>query len=149
MYWVRVEYAKMKMVTPQHLPIPLLTSHSGLDNKCSVYQLSQEEDLSTKKRAVAMHTSYVSCCTFMNSDQQVIEWGKQKGRGLWIAGRTEGEGLESSCHGYQLCVLLYIIYEFWPTVLCVSFQWSVYVLRGAELFIKFAGTFFLANFQKC
>lgn len=46
-------------------------THSGLDNKCSVYQLSQEEDLSCKKRAVAMHTSYVSCCTFMNSDQQV------------------------------------------------------------------------------
>lgn len=37
----------------------------------TVYPLSLEEDVSTKKKTVGTHTSYMSCCTFPNSDQQV------------------------------------------------------------------------------
>ena len=50
----------------------MLVSFSGLDNKCTIYPLSQEEtDISSKKKPVATHTSYLSCCTFTSSDQQV------------------------------------------------------------------------------
>lgn len=47
---------------------------SGLDNKCSVIPLSMDrtENLAAKKKSVAMHTNYVSGCSFTNSDMQVI-----------------------------------------------------------------------------
>lgn len=46
---------------------------SGLDNKCSVYPLSldKNENLAAKKKSVAMHTNYLSACSFTNSDMQV------------------------------------------------------------------------------
>ena len=44
---------------------------SGLDNRCTLYPLSLDEDPTTKKRVIATHTSYLSCCKFTNSDQQV------------------------------------------------------------------------------
>lgn len=49
------------------------SSNSGLDNKCSVVPLSldRNENLAAKKKSVAMHTNYVSGCTFTNSDMQV------------------------------------------------------------------------------
>lgn len=45
----------------------------GLDNKCSVYPLSldKNENLAAKKKSVAMHTNYLSACSFTNSDMQV------------------------------------------------------------------------------
>ena len=47
----------------------------GLDNKCTLYPLSLDEDPATKKRAIATHTSYLSCCKFVNSDHQVsTDW---------------------------------------------------------------------------
>lgn len=54
--------------------------HRGLDNKCSVYPLSldKNENLAAKKKSVAMHTNYLSACSFTNSDMQVrasiIHW---------------------------------------------------------------------------
>lgn len=50
-----------------------VSSQSGLDNKCSVFPLSldKNENLNTKKKSVAMHTNYVSGCTFTSSDMQV------------------------------------------------------------------------------
>lgn len=50
-----------------------LPGKSGLDNKCSVIPLSldKSENLAAKKKSVAMHTNYVSGCTFINSDNQV------------------------------------------------------------------------------
>jgi hypothetical protein len=44
---------------------------SGLDNKCTLYPLSLDEDPATRKRAIATHTSYLSCCKFVSSDHQV------------------------------------------------------------------------------
>lgn len=71
---------------------PCLTIHicvsfkSGLDNKCSVFPLSldKNENLNAKKKSVAMHTNYVSGCTFINSDMQVSSCllGKWKSNGL-------------------------------------------------------------------
>ena len=43
----------------------------GLDNKCSIFKLSFDDDGATKKQTVAMHTSYMACCGFTSSDQQV------------------------------------------------------------------------------
>ena len=43
----------------------------GLDNKCTLYPLSLEEDPASKKKVVGTHTSYLSCCEFNMSDQQV------------------------------------------------------------------------------
>ena len=42
----------------------------GLDNKCSVHRMSYDEQ-TAKKHTVAMHTSFLSCCIFTHSDQQV------------------------------------------------------------------------------
>ncbi|RXN21400.1 guanine nucleotide-binding subunit beta-5 [Labeo rohita] len=53
----------------------------GLDNKCSVYPLSldKNENLSAKKKSVAMHTNYLSSCSFTNSDMQ----GCDKKANVW------------------------------------------------------------------
>ena len=53
----------------------MLVFFSGLDNKCSVYPLSldKNENLAAKKKSVAMHTNYLSACSFTNSDMQVRE----------------------------------------------------------------------------
>lgn len=44
---------------------------SGLDNKCHVVSLSYDDDMLQKKRSVATHTSYMTCCTFIRSDNLV------------------------------------------------------------------------------
>uniref|UniRef100_A0A3Q1AHL2 Uncharacterized protein n=1 Tax=Amphiprion ocellaris TaxID=80972 RepID=A0A3Q1AHL2_AMPOC len=53
----------------------------GLDNKCSVYPLSldKNENLAAKKKSVAMHTNYLSACSFTNSDMQ----GCDKKANVW------------------------------------------------------------------
>lgn len=48
----------------------------GLDNKCSVVPLSFEDDILQKRRSVATHTSYMSCCTFLRSDNLVSSFFK-------------------------------------------------------------------------
>ncbi|XP_022100869.1 guanine nucleotide-binding protein subunit beta-5a-like [Acanthaster planci] len=85
-----------------YAPSGTIVACGGLDNKCSVYQLSQEEDLSTKKRAVAMHTSYVSCCTFMNSDQQILTGSGDSTCALWD---VESGQLLQSFHGHNADVM--------------------------------------------
>ena len=72
---------------------PLVSSNSssvffrGLDNKCTIYPLSMDEDPLTKKRAVATHTSYLSCCTFTSSDKQVgiIYYNSVHDRKLYVS----------------------------------------------------------------
>lgn len=53
--------------------IAIITLFSGLDNKCSVYPLTfdKNENMAAKKKSVAMHTNYLSACSFTNSDMQV------------------------------------------------------------------------------
>lgn len=47
---------------------------SGLDNKVTVFNISNpEEDPSAKKKTVGTHTNFMSCCLFPSSDQQVFK----------------------------------------------------------------------------
>uniref|UniRef100_A0A668SSS9 G protein subunit beta 5 n=1 Tax=Oreochromis aureus TaxID=47969 RepID=A0A668SSS9_OREAU len=61
----------------------------GLDNKCSVIPLSldKNENLAAKKKSVAMHTNYVSGCSFTNSDMQGCDmkanvWDMRSGQNI-------------------------------------------------------------------
>lgn len=49
-----------------------LVACGGLDNKVTVYPLSMVDDVNQRRKNVGTHTSYMSCCLFPNSDQQVI-----------------------------------------------------------------------------
>ncbi|XP_051236269.1 guanine nucleotide-binding protein subunit beta-5b [Dicentrarchus labrax] len=76
----------------------------GLDNKCSVFPLSldKNENLSAKKKAVAMHTNYVSGCTFTNSDMQLLTSSGDGTCALWD---VESGQLLQSFHGHTADVL--------------------------------------------
>lgn len=78
-----------------------LPGNSGLDNKCSVIPLSLDntENLAAKKKSVAMHTNYVSGCTFINSDNQVSSPRKwQNGEEDEINWKKEDEEEEKVTH---------------------------------------------------
>ncbi|XP_020292451.1 guanine nucleotide-binding protein subunit beta-5 [Pseudomyrmex gracilis] len=64
-------------------PSGTLVACGGLDNKVTVYPLSLEDDVSTHKRTVGTHTSYMSCCAFPNSDQQILTGSGDSTCGLW------------------------------------------------------------------
>ncbi|CAG0914349.1 unnamed protein product [Notodromas monacha] len=56
----------------------------GLDNKVTMYPLSLEDsDASVKKKTVGVHSSYVSCCLFPNSDQQILTGSGDSTCALW------------------------------------------------------------------
>uniref|UniRef100_A0AAY4CTI0 Uncharacterized protein n=1 Tax=Denticeps clupeoides TaxID=299321 RepID=A0AAY4CTI0_9TELE len=76
----------------------------GLDNKCSVYPLSldKNENLSAKKKSVAMHTNYLSSCTFTNSDMQLLTSSGDGTCALWD---VESGQLLQSFHGHSADVL--------------------------------------------
>ncbi|XP_064608165.1 guanine nucleotide-binding protein subunit beta-5-like [Liolophura sinensis] len=70
----------------------------GLDNKCTVYPLSLDEDPASKKKAVATHTSYLSCSTFTSSDQQILTGSGDSTCALWD---VESGQLIQSFHGHH------------------------------------------------
>uniref|UniRef100_A0A667WLD0 G protein subunit beta 5 n=1 Tax=Myripristis murdjan TaxID=586833 RepID=A0A667WLD0_9TELE len=76
----------------------------GLDNKCSVYPLSldKNENLAAKKKSVAMHTNYLSGCTFTNSDMQILTSSGDGTCALWD---VESGQLLQSFHGHTADVL--------------------------------------------
>uniref|UniRef100_A0A672JLF1 Guanine nucleotide-binding protein subunit beta-5b-like n=1 Tax=Salarias fasciatus TaxID=181472 RepID=A0A672JLF1_SALFA len=76
----------------------------GLDNKCSVIPLSMDknENLAAKKKSVAMHTNYVSGCTFTNSDMQLLTSSGDGTCALWD---VESGQLLQSFHGHTADVL--------------------------------------------
>lgn len=76
----------------------------GLDNKCSVYPLSldKNENLNAKKKSVAMHTNYLSGCTFTNSDMQILTSSGDGTCALWD---VESGQLLQSFHGHTADVL--------------------------------------------
>uniref|UniRef100_A0A8B9YA56 G protein subunit beta 5 n=1 Tax=Bos mutus grunniens TaxID=30521 RepID=A0A8B9YA56_BOSMU len=57
----------------------------GLDNKCSVYPLTfdKNENMAAKKKSVAMHTNYLSACSFTNSDMQILTASGDGTCALW------------------------------------------------------------------
>ncbi|KAL6433657.1 hypothetical protein ACFW04_005738 [Cataglyphis niger] len=64
-------------------PSGTLVACGGLDNKVTVYTLSLEDDVSAHKKTVGTHTSYMSCCAFPNSDQQILTGSGDSTCGLW------------------------------------------------------------------
>jgi guanine nucleotide-binding protein subunit beta-5 len=70
----------------------------GLDNKVTVYPLTTDEDISTRKRQVGTHTSYMSCCLFPNSDQQILTGSGDSTCALWD---VESGQLLQSFHGHS------------------------------------------------
>ncbi|OWF49829.1 guanine nucleotide-binding protein subunit beta-5-like [Mizuhopecten yessoensis] len=68
----------------------------GLDNKCTVYPV-REDDPAAKKKAVATHTSYLSCCTFTTSDKQILTGSGDSTCALWD---VESGQLIQSFHGH-------------------------------------------------
>lgn len=70
----------------------------GLDNKVTVYPVNTEEDVSSKKKTVGTHTSYMSCCTFPRSDQQVLTGSGDSTSALWD---VESGQLLQSFHGHN------------------------------------------------
>ncbi|KAM4602563.1 guanine nucleotide-binding protein subunit beta-5b [Polymixia lowei] len=76
----------------------------GLDNKCSVYPLSldKNENLAAKKKSVAMHTNYLSACSFTNSDMQLLTSSGDGTCALWD---VESAQLLQSFHAHTADVL--------------------------------------------
>uniref|UniRef100_A0A1I8HH21 WD_REPEATS_REGION domain-containing protein n=1 Tax=Macrostomum lignano TaxID=282301 RepID=A0A1I8HH21_9PLAT len=68
----------------------------GLDNKCSIYPLLEEEPV-TKKRLVGTHTSYLACCQFNTSDHQVLTGSGDSTCVLWD---VESGQMIQSFHGH-------------------------------------------------
>lgn len=56
----------------------------GLDNKVTVFPLSgADEEPAARKRTVATHTSYMSCCLFPNTDRQILTGSGDGTCALW------------------------------------------------------------------
>lgn len=74
----------------------------GLDNKVAVYPLCLDEDVATRKRTVGTHTSYMSCCLFPGSDNQVLTGSGDATCALWDV--ESGQVLQSF-HGHNADVM--------------------------------------------
>lgn len=74
----------------------------GLDNKVTVYPLTLDEDVATKKKTVGTHTSYMSCCLFPGSDNQVLTGSGDATCALWDV--ESGQVLQSF-HGHSADVM--------------------------------------------
>jgi guanine nucleotide-binding protein subunit beta-5 len=70
----------------------------GLDNKVTVYPITSEEDISSRKKTVGTHTSYMSCCLFPNSDQQILTGSGDSTCALWD---VESGQMLQSFHGHS------------------------------------------------
>nr|CDS16861.1 guanine nucleotide binding protein subunit [Echinococcus granulosus] len=70
----------------------------GLDNKCTIYPLLSEEDPTLKKRLVATHSSYLSCCLFNLSDHQLLTGSGDSSCILWD---VESAQMIQSFHGHS------------------------------------------------
>ncbi|XP_034416303.1 guanine nucleotide-binding protein subunit beta-5b isoform X1 [Cyclopterus lumpus] len=92
------------VLTCAYAPSGCAVACGGLDNKCSVFPLSldKNENLSAKKKSVAMHTNYVSGCTFTSSDMQLLTSSGDGTCALWD---VESGQLLQSFHGHTADVL--------------------------------------------
>ncbi|VDO05811.1 unnamed protein product [Rodentolepis nana] len=70
----------------------------GLDNKCTIYPLISEEDPTLKKKLVATHSSYLSCCLFNLSDHQLLTGSGDSSCILWD---VESAQMIESFHGHS------------------------------------------------
>ena len=83
-------------------PSTQVVACGGLDNKVTIYPLTLEEDVATKKRTVGTHTSYMSCCLFPGSDNQVLTGSGDATCALWD---VESGQLLQSFHGHTADVM--------------------------------------------
>uniref|UniRef100_A0A1I7ZLW0 WD_REPEATS_REGION domain-containing protein n=1 Tax=Steinernema glaseri TaxID=37863 RepID=A0A1I7ZLW0_9BILA len=74
-----------------------LIACGGLDNKCSVVPLSFEDDILQKKRSVATHTSYMSCCMFLRSDNLLLTGSGDSTCAIWD---VESGQMVQNFHGH-------------------------------------------------
>ncbi|KAL5243228.1 hypothetical protein ACI65C_010638 [Semiaphis heraclei] len=75
-----------------------LVACGGLDNKVTVFNISNpEEDPSAKKKTVGTHTNFMSCCLFPNSDQQILTGSGDATAALWD---VESGQMLQSFHGH-------------------------------------------------
>lgn len=76
----------------------IMLPYRGLDNKVTVYpSICADEEMALKKKTVGTHTSYMSCCTFPNSDQQILTGSGDATCALWD---VESGQLLQSFHGH-------------------------------------------------
>ncbi|KAI5751846.1 hypothetical protein M8J77_011341 [Diaphorina citri] len=80
-----------------YAPSGSVVASGGLDNKVTVYAIALEDDSSAKKKTVATHTSFISCCIFPNSDQQILTGSGDCTCALWD---VESSQLLQSFHGH-------------------------------------------------
>ncbi|KAG8256047.1 guanine nucleotide-binding protein subunit beta-5-like [Homalodisca vitripennis] len=85
-----------------YAPTGGMVACGGLDNKVTVYSLTLEEDVAAKKKTVGTHTSYMSCCTFPNSDQQILTGSGDSTCALWD---VESGQLLQTFHGHASDVM--------------------------------------------
>ncbi|OQV22411.1 Guanine nucleotide-binding protein subunit beta-5 [Hypsibius exemplaris] len=90
------------VMTCAYAPSGSMICAGGLDNKCSVFTLSQDEDASQRKKTVATHTSYLSGCTFAHSDQQILTASGDCTCALWD---VESAQIIQSFHGHERDVM--------------------------------------------
>lgn len=102
----------------------------GLDNKVTVFPLggsgAADEEPASRKRTVATHTSYMSCCVFPNTDRQILTGSGDGTCALWD---VESGQLLQSFQVYLDClvanVLLTINYLNCAMFPCHSSKWSL------------------------
>uniref|UniRef100_A0A914DHK0 WD_REPEATS_REGION domain-containing protein n=1 Tax=Acrobeloides nanus TaxID=290746 RepID=A0A914DHK0_9BILA len=80
-----------------YAPSGQMIACGGLDNKCSVVPLSFEDDILQKKRSVATHTSYMSCCTFLRSDNLLLTGSGDSTCAIWD---VESGSMIQNFHGH-------------------------------------------------
>ncbi|KAK3927510.1 Guanine nucleotide-binding protein subunit beta-5a [Frankliniella fusca] len=66
-----------------YAPSGNLVACGGLDNKVTVYNVTSNDSVTSGKKTVGTHTSYMSCCTFPNSDQQILTGSGDSTCALW------------------------------------------------------------------
>ncbi|CAG0880010.1 unnamed protein product [Darwinula stevensoni] len=81
-----------------YAPSGNMVACGGLDNKVTVYPLNVEEELTGKKKTVGVHSSYMSCCIFPNSDQQILTGSGDSTCALWD---VESGQMLQSFHGHH------------------------------------------------
>ncbi|XP_026462471.1 guanine nucleotide-binding protein subunit beta-5 [Ctenocephalides felis] len=80
-----------------YAPSGNIVACGGLDNKVTVYPICMDEEMSARKKTVGTHTSYMSCCIFPNSDQQILTGSGDSTCALWD---VESGQLLQNFHGH-------------------------------------------------
>ncbi|XP_028175138.1 uncharacterized protein LOC114363575 isoform X1 [Ostrinia furnacalis] len=88
-----------------YAPSGNMVAAGGLDNKVTVFPLggAGDEEPAARKRTVATHTSYMSCCVFPNTDRQILTGSGDGTCALWDV--ESGQLLQSFQVGAALATL--------------------------------------------